>query len=200
MNKLIGLTGKKQSGKTTVANYLEEEYGYISWAFADPIKLMVSALITDTYDFNSDRIDDWEDGVWKETPIPSLGGVTPRFLAQSIGACGRAVDEKLWINKVAQDIASFEKRRPDLSDKILLTDVRLQPEAKWVRENDGVIIELHRGSINAKDDDVTEQGVRENLVNHIIFNNKSLERLYESVDVIMDGLHIEKIRSTDTDS
>ena len=36
---LIGLVGKKKSGKTTAANYLIEQHDFISFAFASPLKL-----------------------------------------------------------------------------------------------------------------------------------------------------------------
>lgn len=35
---IIGLTGKKGSGKTTVAKYLEFKYEFQEYAFADPLK------------------------------------------------------------------------------------------------------------------------------------------------------------------
>ena len=38
MGKLIGLLGRKQSGKDTLGNYLVDKYNYKRYAFADPIK------------------------------------------------------------------------------------------------------------------------------------------------------------------
>ena len=35
---IIGLSGKKRSGKDTVAEYLCAHYGFINYGFGDPIK------------------------------------------------------------------------------------------------------------------------------------------------------------------
>src|SRR5262245_15915297 len=41
---LIGLTGRKQVGKDTIASYLIEKYEFEKHAFADPLKLAVTNL------------------------------------------------------------------------------------------------------------------------------------------------------------
>ena len=35
---IIGIYGKKRSGKDTIANFLCEKYGFIKYGFGDPIK------------------------------------------------------------------------------------------------------------------------------------------------------------------
>jgi dephospho-CoA kinase len=39
--KIIGLSGRADSGKTTVARYLVEQYGFVRTAFGDPLKQML---------------------------------------------------------------------------------------------------------------------------------------------------------------
>ena len=35
---IIGITGKKRSGKDTISDFLVEKYGFVKYGFADPIK------------------------------------------------------------------------------------------------------------------------------------------------------------------
>ena len=36
--KILGICGKKRSGKDTAGEYLIENYGYVRYAFGDPVK------------------------------------------------------------------------------------------------------------------------------------------------------------------
>ena len=50
---LLGLSGGRGSGKTTIANYLVEEYGYSKISFAEPVRDIVGII-------DSSRNDDRE--------------------------------------------------------------------------------------------------------------------------------------------
>ena len=41
---LLGLSGGRGSGKTTIANYLVEEYGYSKISFAEPVRDIVGII------------------------------------------------------------------------------------------------------------------------------------------------------------
>jgi hypothetical protein len=60
--KVIALSGWKQSGKDTLANYLIENHGFIRYAFADTLKNMVA----ETYNIPRDHCDNVD---FKEKPI-----------------------------------------------------------------------------------------------------------------------------------
>ena len=38
MTKIVGFLGNKGSGKDTCGSYLVEKYGYVRYAFGDPVK------------------------------------------------------------------------------------------------------------------------------------------------------------------
>jgi dephospho-CoA kinase len=53
---IIGLTGKKGCGKSTVGRIIAEEWGYGIKSFATPIKLMLSAMgLTDDELYNPQK-------------------------------------------------------------------------------------------------------------------------------------------------
>ena len=65
---IIGISGKKRSGKDTVADFLIQEYGFIKYGFADPIKQIAKII----FGFNEEQLygDKKEeiDKIWKIKP------------------------------------------------------------------------------------------------------------------------------------
>lgn len=74
--KLLGITGKKRSGKDTISDYLVEKYGYIKYAFADPLKMGVKEM----FGFNDQQM--W--GSDKDV-IDERWGVSPRDIVTIMG-------------------------------------------------------------------------------------------------------------------
>ena len=70
---LIGLTGKKRSGKDTVADYLKDEVGFFKYALADPMKKACEEI------FYMDESQLWGD---RKEEIDPRYGVTPREIMQ----------------------------------------------------------------------------------------------------------------------
>jgi len=73
---IIGICGKKRSGKDTVADILVKEYGFTKYAFADPIK----EICRTAFLWDSERIN----GPEKEVIDPQWG-LSPREAMQRIG-------------------------------------------------------------------------------------------------------------------
>ena len=74
---LIGLVGKKGSGKDTTADFLVEKFDFKKKAFADPLKSVVQKL------FLLEK-DDLYDPIKKETIDPRWG-MSPRQMMQMVG-------------------------------------------------------------------------------------------------------------------
>ena len=81
---LIGLVGKKNSGKTTVADYLAEKYSFTKISIADPLKQMIVKAGLASYE-----------EVYKTKP-PYV-----RELLQKIGTdiFRKQVDDNFWVKK-----------------------------------------------------------------------------------------------------
>ncbi len=74
---IIGITGPKQSGKSTLTKLLVDKYGFTRTAFADPIKIALMEAFGLT----------WEQvyGSEKEIPTDKLCGQTPRHAMKTLG-------------------------------------------------------------------------------------------------------------------
>lgn len=121
--RVIGLHGLPQSGKDTIADYLVAEHNFARIAFAGPIKDGLIAMFGLTReDFSHEK---------KEVVHPRIG-VSPRRLMQTVGTeWGRAfVGEDIWIRVAAARV----KHMMRYAAGIVVTDVRYENEAAWVRE------------------------------------------------------------------
>jgi hypothetical protein len=139
---LIGLTGAAGTGKDTAGQLLADialNSGLAATCsgFADPIRAMLGAIIPAEY--MSERS-------LKEAPVPVIG-YSYRELAQTLGTdYGRAQMPGLWVR--LKERALFDASRAPMTKPVLhiVTDVRFEDEAAWVRRHGGHIICLHRAA------------------------------------------------------
>ncbi len=166
---LIGLCGAAGSGKSATADILCREYGFVAAAFADTLRDMLCAMLTDQ----------GIDHAWvteprlKERPTPQLG-VSGRQLMQTLGDWGRGLDANWWVDALARRIGLAEGLPPGTApvhDRIVITDVRYPNEAAWLRQRGGVLVHLSRDSAGPARPHSSEQhhatlGADVGLANH----------------------------------
>jgi Deoxynucleotide monophosphate kinase len=175
---LIGLAGRAGSGKTTVANYLSGRHGFLAYAFASPIKQALSAMCRLT--------DEQLEGEAKEETIDWLGR-SPRFLMQTLGTeWGRAlVHRDIWLLLAERHLAGARERwagyRRGKPFSMVLSDVRFENEAAWIRERGGIVAHVVRDS-GRRSGHASEAGVELIDGDWRIDNSGSLPQLYELVD------------------
>jgi hypothetical protein len=104
---LIGLCGRKRSGKDSAANLLVEKHGFTKLAFADPLKKLVAKAMTVTEEcVRSNEFKDltyWEglrstslDGLW----LKAQHYVTGRQMLQRLGqACRDTFGQDFWVKQ-----------------------------------------------------------------------------------------------------
>lgn len=160
---LIGITGKKQHGKSTVANMIASEYGFHVVSFAEPIKHMLCGLFGWDYD-------QCQEGAFKETPRDDCYGRTPRDLMLSLGtAWGREmVNENIWTDAALRSIDSREKQ----GNSVVVPDVRFNNEAEAIKSRNGFIISVERtgavGPYAESIEHISEEGIRSGLIDFTV--------------------------------
>lgn len=127
---LVGLAGKARVGKDTAGKYLQEAFHFEPYALADPIKNALHGM-----GFNRKLYDTPET---KEVVITQFG-VSYRKLAQSLGTeWGRAIHPEFWLILARMKYATLVPDSPGM----VVTDVRFENEAQWVRDEGGVLIHI----------------------------------------------------------
>lgn len=156
--RIIGLSGRKGAGKSTLARHLAD-HGFTRMAFADPIKAMIAALYRDA-GMSDIAIEKKLHGFMKEWPCEKLGGKSPRVAMQTLGTdwARGMIHDDIWI-----DIAREKATRMLLDgNMVVIDDVRTINEMVMIRAMGGVTIDVRRAVANDNvpaDGHVTEAGV-----------------------------------------
>lgn len=178
---LIGISGKKGSGKDQFAGYLKSFYPEASKdQFARPIKEMVAALI-------GCDVEQLEDREFKETPIPWLTSYWVRNHTTGLKEFYPTEREAKQIQRIRSSIANQTLTEPqprEITPRYLLqtlgtqwgrdsihphiwvrslinrlshdevtiiTDLRFPNEARAIEENDGITIRINRPGLETSD-------------------------------------------------
>lgn len=161
--KIIGITGRARTGKDTLAGFLVENHGFAKITLAGPIRRFVGELtgLTEA---------ELTDGPLKEAPLAWLGGVSPRRMMQTLGTeWGRnTIADELWL-LVAQ--RQIEQAKRDGKAGVVISDVRFDNEAQFVKALGGRIVRLQRYGAAAVASHVSEAGVAEELVSFTFEND-----------------------------
>ena len=170
MKPIIALAGRKHSGKSMVARYLETK-GYHRASFAAPIKSMLRTLGV-PFDalYGTDE---------QKNEIIPLFGKSGRHMMQSLGSeWGRdLVGQDTWVKL----FFSEERQYP-----CALEDARFPNEIEAIRQHKGTVIGIRRpNSAAVTDHHISEVGAYDLDVDHWIANDGTPEELFAKVDTII---------------
>jgi len=167
--KIIGITGRARSGKDTLANFLVDDHGFLKLSFAAPLRAFVA-------DITGMTIAEMEDGPAKEAPLDWLDGKTPRYLMQTVGTeWGREmIDRDLWVKVVENKI---RQARREGAAGVVISDVRFDNEAAFIRQWGGRVVEVVRPGAAAVSAHVSEAGVSVEHLDGLYVNSGALSEL-----------------------
>lgn len=177
--RLVGIAGKAQAGKSTIAKWLGQNRNAFSFGFAHPMKSVLIALFGLTREH-------FEDPVLKETPLPGIGR-SPRYLAQTLGTeWGRElVHPDVWVMAVEQQLKLWKIWETDVI--AVAQDLRFENEAAWIRKNGGLVLHVYRQGADGNvgiSGHASEKGIELAGSDIVIENNGTLEQLHEKLAVI----------------
>jgi len=137
---IVGLSGRKQSGKDLAGRYVQQllyknKRGESNIeSFAGKLKEVVAMLLKcDIVDFENEEFKNKQlDWSFKNEPL------TPRMLLQTIGTdCVRKlIHEDTWIDILFHNA--------DINKNLIITDVRFPNEADAIKDRGGIVIRLTR--------------------------------------------------------
>jgi len=152
MNYIIGLVGNAGAGKDTAAEVFFRA-GYQRAAFADPIK----TIAVQHYGWN---------GVKDERG---------RKLLQDIGMAGREFDPEVWIRHMRWS-NPIRYGKP-----CVITDVRFENEAQWIRRQGGKLVRIVRSDIPVIEH-VSETEQKNIACHYEIVNNGTVQDLHTTIE------------------
>lgn len=186
---LIGLHGRKQSGKDTLCGFLlewGESLGYDAERRSFASKLKVSAAQALGLNYTVEEAEEWADAfkVHGEIRYGALGHtqsgvITGREYLQNYGtqAHRNVFGTDFWIDMC---IPTHPEELPE-NTLIVITDIRFPNEAQRVRDLGGEVWRLIRpGSENEDDSHISEVPLPDALIDYILVNDGTLEELKDT--------------------
>jgi hypothetical protein len=140
LKMLIGVAGKKRSGKDTTAKFLVEDHGFKAMAFAEPLKDAAKTIFGWGEEHVNGELKEVEDPFW---------GFSPRWALQHMGteAMRKNIDDEIWVK------ATMRKAMPLVAKggNIVITDVRFPNEAQAIRDAGGRLWRVERLGLETSD-------------------------------------------------
>lgn len=173
---LIGLTGKKGSGKSLAATELFQYASRIQVvSFAAPIKKMLEVLGIRGENLHGNA---------KEEPIPELGGVTARYMMQTLGTeWGRnLIDPNIWVYVFENKVRPILKT----GSIVVCDDVRFTEEYEVIKHLGGKIVKIERPGLTSEDSHESEQIPDADWEYEVIVNDSTVHELAKRLWFIMN--------------
>lgn len=115
--------------------------------------------------------------------------VKDRYLLQSVGGMLRDhYGADIWCKMLMDKVKQIENENPD--SNILISDVRFENEANFLREAGFTLIKVERNvpRDESVDSDVSERGIDDSFFDFVIENNGTVEELKEKLMIICASL------------
>ena len=153
---IIGLTGFKGCGKSTVAPIMDERLGYKIRSFATTIKDMLRAMGLSHEELYDPKT--------KEVVIEDFGK-SPREMMQTLGTeWGRMlVSSDIWVTALMRQLND--------EDNYVIDDVRFPNEAAAIHARGGKVVRVVRPTDSSKSDShISEQGLNSEQIDYELQN------------------------------
>ena len=176
--RLVGFHGYKGSGKDTAASTLVRDLGYTPIAFAEPMRAMLSMMLSYVGMDAVEAASWFDDRDKKEQPIPAIGA-SYRHLAVTLGTeWGRdLIRPDLWV-LIAK--TRIERLMADGAN-VVVTDVRFEDEAKMIRDLGGEIWLIDRPSVSQQSEHRSEQRISGSMIDRTVLNDGDRDALREMI-------------------
>jgi hypothetical protein len=181
MAQLIGLAGKRGSGKNTVATLIQELEPGRNWqvlAFGDAIKNVCAALA-------AELPQPYYSQEGKAELLPAFG-LTRGAMLQQVGAALRTWRPTVWIEAL---LASLPAEQP-----VIVADLRFPDEAEAIRARGGIVVRVEgdplqqRGDGTRDDNHPSETALDDyRSYSAVLHNTGSLDTLREQVRQLLSS-------------
>ena len=168
MQRIVGLVGHKESGKSTVAQHLTSQ-GFAVVPFAKPLKDMLRAIGLEDVHLT---------GSLKEKPCHLLLGRTPRWAMQTLGTdwARNTIHPDLWVRLWRE--AALRARTSIVAD-----DVRFENEAATIRRLGGTLVRIIR--VVPDDSHASEVELDSIHCDAFLENNGTIDDLLAAANVVL---------------
>jgi dephospho-CoA kinase len=187
--QVVGVCGRRRSGKDTVAGILDELYGYKNVKISSDLKNALKIIFGFDHEQIEGNLKDTVDENWGVSPRQAMQFIGTEVMQYKIAELLPDMGRKFWIKGfINKHIANGR-----LGERLLvITDIRFMHEYNELKRhlhNDLLMLRVER-DLNGKegvDEHSSEQEFLNIPVEHIISNNGSKEDLKTCVSNIFNA-------------
>ena len=180
---IIGIMGRKRSGKDTFASVLVNEAGYTRVAFADPLRevalatnpIVAASLVLPVGLITAPHLREVIDALgWERAKdyVPEVRGILPR-----LGRAVRGQDPDFWLD---MGLRSFN----EASGPVVVTDVRFPNEADAIRASGGRLVRIVRPGQLDDDADESEHALDDYEADTVVVNDAGIDKLEAAARIV----------------
>jgi hypothetical protein len=188
---LIGITGRKKSGKDTIGHYLIDNHGFVRVAYADSLKKACKHIFGFTDEqLYDDELKEVVDEYWNHSPREILQKVGTELFRNELSRLCEHISNDIWIRSVDRKI---KKLRAMGYTRIVITDVRFQNELDYIEKMKGYSWKVSRPSLLANVDPTLPVHASEALIDDFIcdtcyINEGTIDQLYDSTENVIHDI------------
>lgn len=167
-----------ESGKSTAAQYLIDQYGYSLVKIADTLKVMARTFLVHL-GVSPAALPRYIEGDMKNTPLTEFGlAITPRQIMQSLGSeWGRdQINTDVWPliagNRIKALLASGRS--------VVVDDLRFPNELEMLRGYDALVVAIVRDGATSNGH-ASDGAIDFNEPDHVVQNNGSVNDLHRHI-------------------
>lgn len=176
---IVGIMGRKRSGKDTVAARLVEAHGFRRLAFADRLReavldldpIVVPVVGSEWASLRLSEVLRRYDGWERAKEIPEV-----RRILQNYGQSVRRINPDFWLRPVLEQIDTYPTRAT------VISDVRYPNEARAITSRGGVLIRVYRPGQDTSDTHESETALNGWYAHSTICNGSTIADLHTRVD------------------
>lgn len=175
------------SGKTTFANYLVTQHGFVRRSFAGGLKAMFKTLLLESGMNEYDALEWMQDTELKEAPMLLLGGKSPRHAMQTLGTeWGRnCIAEDIWVRLALSKAEAIMAQ----GRSVVFDDLRYINEADALRNAGGKIARVVRAGYAPTGTHASEGQLDSYRPDFTIINDSTLKVLEIEAQILMRELN-----------
>lgn len=180
---LLGLHGLPRCGKDTLAIHLINKHNLERFGPSVPVKDVTAVM------FNIPRY--YLDDDTMKDELNSFWNLTYRQMAQMVGkeSSRDVFGEDFWMRHVEKRLVELEELMGlnimgSIPSGMILADIRYENEVHWVKKHGGIMIYIIRDNLPVSSGmgHAAEAGLCLELADYIVYNNGTIEDLYQQVD------------------
>lgn len=145
---IIGISGKKGSGKSTVAEYLHRR---LPGSVRLPIAFKLKSIAMDCFGASVTQVH----GNYEQKNTVTESGLTGREVLQAVGEGMRKVWPDCWVWAWENEVVGLWAQNGE-ANPIIVEDVRYRNEAEKIKAMGGIVIRLTRAPYRDEHESETE--------------------------------------------